>query len=1003
MKKFPYQAEREVKFYRILHSVFFLLVLNTLNAQTLVRVVDQSKGLISNNIKSVLKASNDIVWLATDKGVSAYNGENIENYTVLDGLNSNNCWSLEEDDSSRIWVGSYGDGLSYFENGKFHAFSDNRFLASTFVRKLFIKGNYLYVGTESGLSIIDLKTKKNVLLQSKIRDIQIMDFFSYQGDVFVVSYKSGVFRLTNGNLSEVHHGNKLSFFSVLLDGETLYFGLDGNSKHRNSIAKISIKDFLSGKNNYQFFGGSVVWDFVKTKKYIYTGCWGVNIETGGLFQIDDTNSLFEMNYSKTMSKNIQSLHYDQRTNVLFAGSTDLGLFIIDLEKNSTLIDKQDLLFYQKINKQIQVTCTNSSFQFDKHKLTKSQFIDYLLVYKKTEVGKEQISQTKDYRSFSFFDKDLQDVFRIKSCVFEDENYYLNTTFGIFRVIFERGNLIIKDYYPFSASVIYINNQKLFFQLPYSSFHSYSLKNNNKNNIHSYTLDNENNPRDVFDVIKLEDEIIAFSRFKGVFSYVDNSFRNSLKNDAFKSREFILAKKTSRNTALLVSGEGNVFNLVKLNNEFETNKIVSLDLLVGDAILDVCQKDSLIFVATNLGLNVFHLVNKRRYFLDEDHGFFAKEIKRIESFNDSILIFTKKGLFSLKTSFITKEHDCGDLNLDAVFVNGLKVTKEKDHIIQLDRNQTNLKLVLSTTGSKFPSKLYYKYSINGEDAFDSESKKLIENQSFVIPFLPYGLSEISVKTNNLFTGGQHEYNLLTVYRTAPFYENKLFYFFLAMLFSVFGFLIIKRRFKNLHRKEKEKSILEKRLGEAKMEALTSQMSPHFIFNSLNSIQNFVLNNDIDNSINYINSLSVLIRNTLDYSSLKYITLQKKIDYLNLYVKIQNIRFGNKILFVQNIQESLDKQDCNFPPLLLQPIIENCFEHAFDNLSENPTIELNINLNDKKLIILIKDNGSGFEETQKEESKGLKLVEERMKLLGKDNVVKIESSSSGTNVLLILNTY
>ena len=118
MKKFPYQAEREVKFYRILHSVFFLLVLNTLNAQTLVRVVDQSKGLISNNIKSVLKASNDIVWLATDKGVSAYNGENIENYTVLDGLNSNNCWSLEEDDSSRIWVGSYGDGLSYFENGK---------------------------------------------------------------------------------------------------------------------------------------------------------------------------------------------------------------------------------------------------------------------------------------------------------------------------------------------------------------------------------------------------------------------------------------------------------------------------------------------------------------------------------------------------------------------------------------------------------------------------------------------------------------------------------------------------------------------------------------------------------------------------------------------------------------------------------------------------------------------------------------------------------------------
>ncbi len=1003
MKKFPYQAEGEAKFYPISYSLFFLFFLNTFNANAIVSVLDQSNGLISNNIKSVLKSSKDLVWLATDKGISVYNGEDIENYTVLDGLTSNNCWSLAEDDSARLWVGTYGEGLSYFENGKFQAFSNNRFLASTFVRKLFIKDRYLYVGTEAGLSIVDLKTKKVVFVKSKIRDIQIMDFFSYKDDVFIVSFKSGVFRLTNGYLSEVNHLNKLSIFSVLLDGETLYFGLDGNSKHRNGIAKISIKNFLSGKNNYQFFGGSVVWDFVKTKKGIFTGCWGVTRETGGLFKIDDTNLLSENNYSRTISKNIPSLHFDERTDVLYAGSTDLGLFIIDLGKKITLIDDQDLLFYQNIKNQSQVKCTKSSFQFDQHKLTKSQFIDYLLVYRKNKVGKEQKSQTKNYQGFSLFNENFKDVFRINSCVFEDENYYLNTSLGVFKVVFERGDLTIKDYYPFSASVIYINNQQLFFQRPYSSFYTYNLKNNNKNDIHSYTLDNENNPRDVFDVIKLEDELIAFSRFKGVFSYVDNSFRISIKNDAFQSEELFLAKKTSRNTALVVSREGNVFNVVKLKNEFEINKILSLDLLVGDAILDVCQKDSLIFVATNLGLNTFHTGNKRRRFLDEDHGFFAKGIKRIESFNDSILIFTHKGLFSLETSFVTKEHDCGDFYLDAVFVNDLSVKKEKDEIIQLDGNQSNLKLILSTTGAKFPSKLYYKYSINGEDAYNSEWKKLIKNRLLVIPFLPYGLSEITVQTKNLFTGSQHEYKLLSVYRTAPFYENKLFYFFLAMLFSVFGFVIVKRRFKKLYRKQKEKSILEKRLDEAKMEALTSQMSPHFIFNSLNSIQNFVLKNDIENSINYINSFSVLIRNTLNYSSRKYITLQQEIDYLNLYVKIQNLRFGNRVLFVLNIQESLDKQDCNLPSLLLQPIIENCFEHAFDNQSESPTIELNINLNDGKMIILIKDNGCGLEETQEEESKGMKLVEERMQLLGKDNVIKIESSSSGTNISLILNHF
>tara|TARA_B110000902_G_scaffold252451_1_gene313927 strand:+ start:50 stop:3055 length:3006 start_codon:yes stop_codon:yes gene_type:complete len=1001
MKKFPYQAEREVKFYRILHSVFFLLVVNTVNANLNTHVISQSDGLISNNVKSVIKSSKDLIWIATDNGVSVYNGALVENYTVLNGLSNNNCWSIVEDNYTRIWVGTYGGGLSYFENGKFHTFSDNHFLASAYIRKLFIKGKYLYVGTEAGLSIIDLKTKKIVQSQSKNLDIQIMDFFSYQGDLFVVSFKRGVFRLTNGNLRKVNQINKLSIFTVLLDGETLYFGLDGNSKPRKSIAKIAVKDFLLGKTNYQFFGGSVVWDLVKTKNDIFAGSWGVHFESGGLYQFRENSLLFENNFSKTVSKNIQCLSYDQRTNVLFAGSVDLGLFIIDLDKNITRIDKNHYLFYKTNNDQSQVTCTKSLFQYGEHKLTKSQFCNYFSIYKNTKAGKEHIDLTKNYRDFNLVGQDLQHIFRIKSCVFQDDSFYVNTTLGIFRVLFEKGILTIKDYFSFSASVIFINNHRLFFQTPYNSFKSYSLKDNEKRSVRSYSLSNENNPRDVFEIFKLEGEVFAFSRFKGVFKYENDLFRNILKSNNFKCKELILAKKVSRNTALLVSRKGSIFSLVKFNNEVKLKEILNLNSLIGDAIFDVYQKDSLLFVATNLGLNVFHLATQRRYFLDEEQALPGKEIERIDSFRDSILVFCKEGLYTLKSSFITKEHDRVDFSLEAVLLNDLKVEREKDEIIEIDKNQNNLKVAVSSKGAKYPSKLYYKYSINGEDVFSSDWKKLIENRSFVIPFLPYGLSEITLKTNNLFTGSQYEYKCLTVYKSTPFYEYKLFYLFLTILLSAFGFYIILIRFKKLHRKEK--SILEKRLDEAKMEALTSQMSPHFIFNSLNSIQNFVLKNDIENSINYINSFSVLIRNTLDFSSRKYITLQQKIDYLDLYVKIQNLRFGNKILYVQNIQESLDKQDCNLPPLLLQPIIENCFEHAFDNFSENPTIELNINLNDKKLIILIKDNGSGFEETQKEESKGLKLVEERMKLLGKDNVVKIESSSLGTNILLILNTY
>jgi two-component sensor histidine kinase len=1001
MKKFQYQVEREAKFYRVLFSVFFLLLVNAVNANFTTHVISQSNGLISNNVKSVIKSSKDLIWIATDNGVSVYNGALVENYTVLHGLSHNNCWSIVEDNYTRIWVGTYGGGLSYFENGKFHTFSDNHFLPSAYVRKLFVKGKYLYVGTKAGLSIIDLKTKKIVQSQRKNLDIQIMDFFSYQGDLFVVSFKRGVFRLKDGNLRKVNQINQLSIFTVLLDGETLYFGLAGKIKPGKSIAKIAVKDFLLGKNNYQFFGGSVVWDLVKTKNDIFAGSSGGSLKSDGLYQFRENNLLFENNFSKTVSKNIQCLSYDQRTNVLFAGSIDLGLFIIDLDKNITRIDKNNFLFYKKNNDQSQVTCTKSIFQYDDHKLTKSQFCNYLSTHKDTKEGKKQIDLTKDYRNFNLADQNFQHVFEIKSCVFEDDNFYVNTTLGIFRVLFEKGILTIKDCFPFSASVIFINNHRLLFQTPHNSFKSYSLKDNEKSSVRSYSLSNENNPRDVFKIFKLGGEVFAFSHFKGVFKYENDSFRNILKNKNFKSKELILAKKANRNTALLVNREGSIFSFIKFNNEVKLKKILSLNSLIGDAISDIYQKDSLLFVATNLGLNVFHLATQSRYFLDEENGLPGKEIKRIDSFRDSIFIFTKKGLHTLKSSFITKQHDCGDFSLEAVLLNGLKVESEKDEIIEIDKNQNNLKLVLSTKGAKYPSKIYYKYSINGEDDFSSDWKKLIENKSFTIPFIPYGLSEITLKTNNLFTGNQHEYKFLTIYKSAPFYKTKLFYLFLTVLFSAFSFYIVKRRFKRKYWRQKEKSILEKRLQEAKMQALTSQMSPHFIFNSLNSIQSFVLNNNTEMTMEYINSFSVLIRSTLNYSSRKYITLQQEINYLDLYVKIQNLRFGNKIQFVKIIHESVEIHDVVIPPLLLQPIIENCFEHAFDNLSQNPKIKLNINFSDTKMTIQVKDNGGGFKETQHEESKGLKLAEERIKILGKDNILKIESSSSGTNVLLILN--
>ena len=154
------------------------------------------------------------------------------------------------------------------------------------------------------------------------------------------------------------------------------------------------------------------------------------------------------------------------------------------------------------------------------------------------------------------------------------------------------------------------------------------------------------------------------------------------------------------------------------------------------------------------------------------------------------------------------------------------------------------------------------------------------------------------------------------------------FSMILMLVVVIFLVVKFQIKKINNRNQEKIFFEKKIAESKNLALKSQMNPHFVFNAINAIQNFVISNDIDSSIEYMNSFSILIRKTLDYSSKELISISEEIKFLKNYVKIQNLRFGNKIKFKININSNLNTKITEMPPMLLQPIIENCFEHAFN---------------------------------------------------------------------------
>lgn len=193
-------------------------------------------------------------------------------------------------------------------------------------------------------------------------------------------------------------------------------------------------------------------------------------------------------------------------------------------------------------------------------------------------------------------------------------------------------------------------------------------------------------------------------------------------------------------------------------------------------------------------------------------------------------------------------------------------------------------------------------------------------------------------------------------------------------------------------EKERKLLEigKKVAETRLMALRAQMNPHFIFNSLNSIQDCIVNKQHDNALNYLTQFSRLLRMVIDYSDKNYITLEKEIAFLNLYLNLESMRFSQSFNWNIHVENSLDVEEITVPSLLVQPFVENAIWHGLMHKQGERNLSISfIEHDNHNLEITIEDNGIGRAKAAEirtsrlnginHESKGMKISEERISIL------------------------
>ncbi len=245
---------------------------------------------------------------------------------------------------------------------------------------------------------------------------------------------------------------------------------------------------------------------------------------------------------------------------------------------------------------------------------------------------------------------------------------------------------------------------------------------------------------------------------------------------------------------------------------------------------------------------------------------------------------------------------------------------------------------------------------------------------------------------------------------------LFGFVILLLFIILGFNIYRI---STHRKnDKEKYQLQNQLIQMKLEALRSQMNPHFIFNALNSINRYIIRNNKETASEYLIKFSKLIRSILENSKLKVIPLEKEIEAIQLYVELELLRFDNKFDFQVRIDDSINTETSQIPPLILQPFVENAIWHGLMKKKGRGQITIDIKAkNSDILFVAIEDNGVGRESAneqntvlhEKGKSFGMQITADRINAINKkENNIKIvdlydsEKKAAGTRVEFELST-
>lgn len=966
------------------------------------KTLTTNNGLISNNIQACFVDSDGNLWLGSRAGLSVKSGNSFKNATQAATYKFNNIYDIIEDPYKGKWIAGYGQGILYFNQQNSKLINEKSGLVSNIVRSVFYHDHKIYAGTLNGISIIS--TKDFSITNPKFTPhtdylFSVTSFFTVNNKVYATTLNNGVYEVTKEKLIKVSDLKK-GFSSIVHNGK-LYISTQDNLYEINPV------DFKI----INTFNIPSVHRFLSVNNDLYLISSGIFENKGGLFQLKNNEIINKTSDFYIPFSDFKSLAFDFKNKFLYVGTHDNGLVQTNLNApvfyNNTV---KETFTINATNKQQYVFHDQGFSIFQNNVQIKKVSLQSFKKFQQQHANKFKKHTVIENHFYPLdYDTPAEKIVFYSSQIYKNE-IWAASNIGIFQLNF---NGKIVSYHPVHIYYFTFFQDKLFTVVPYAGvrvFHDIHKMD------YSYFHDWENPdvPAEIVSVAKTNDAIYFASALSGLYQYKNDKFRSLLLDKSFTEPKLKRICTTANGKLVAVTDYNDVYVLDVSKPKVQISKRIAYDKIKGNTTNFVHEVNGILYIATNLGLNVFY--GDKYFFIDQAQGFTNYSTSTATVTNNKLFITTKNGFFVLNNDyFLHKRSFDNTIIITDVFVNNKRKAEESysNNQMKLAYNENNIRLNFQVKNAKYPDKLQFKFRLKPSEPW----QELTTENQLSLNYLNNGFYKVELQIINEDTGTVSYKTLLNLTINPPFYYS--WWFVAASLLFVIGsvFSAYKIRINFIKQKqtqklavitlqneqEKKELLFDKQLADIKLQALKSQMNSHFLFNVLSSIQYYIICKDIDSALYYLERFSALVRTTLEYSDKKDINLYDEIAYLKQYIEIENLRTEHPIVFKESISENVDSTQIKIVPLLLQPFIENAIVHAFTPSILNPQIELKIENTDDSVKISIVDNGIGYQQkTSAHQSKGISIAQSRLDLTQKklQKPIEIHSSNKGTQVVIYL---